>query len=163
MSFQFNASRILHEDHMASLALLGEIERKVLTLKELPPRDDANVGRAIRTLRDALAGEVAAHFDFEEETLFPYLVEFGEGDLSELLSEEHRVLREVFAEVDLRIAAGFADGFDPAGWTTFRRLCGELIERLQSHIEKEERALLPALENTLTSEADAEYCARHDI
>ena len=30
MSFQFSASRILHEDHMASLALLGEIER-VLT------------------------------------------------------------------------------------------------------------------------------------
>lgn len=163
MSFQFSSSRLLHEEHMASLALLGEIERAVLARKEPPPRGDAQVEGPIRRLRDALAGEVGAHFDFEEEALFPYLVEFGEGDLSDLLGEEHRVLREVFAEVDAQIASGLAAGFQAADWTNFRRLCGELIERLQSHIEKEERALIPALENTLTSEADAECCARHDF
>ena len=163
MSFQFSVSRILHEDHMASLGLLGDVERSVLTRKDAPPGGDRQVEGSMRPLRDALAGEVSAHFDFEEETLFPYLVQFGEGDLAELLSEEHRVLREVFVDVDAQIQSAIAEGFSPQSWARFRRLCGELIERLQSHIEKEERALLPALESALTSEADAELCARHNI
>jgi hemerythrin-like domain-containing protein len=163
MSFRFSASRILHEEHMASLGLLREVERAVVLRKTPPAPDDGETTGSIRRLRNALAGEVTAHFDFEEDALFPYLTECGEGDLAELLVEEHQVLRDVFRELDAQAGPGLKDGFSPEGWATFRRLCGELIERLQSHVEKEEQALLPALENALTSETDAEFSARHDI
>ncbi|MGO9356470.1 MAG: hemerythrin domain-containing protein [Xanthobacteraceae bacterium] len=56
-----------------------------------------------------------------------------------------------------------AAGFSPESWTKFRRLCGELVERLTSHIDKEERALIPALEDALTPEIDTEVAARHDL
>ena len=71
------------------------------------------------------------------------------------------MLREVFRDVETRAANGLKDGFSPQDWSAFRRLCGELVERLKSHIEKEERALVPALENSLTPDADAEAAARH--
>lgn len=160
MHFQFSAPRILHDDHMASLALLSDVERLVLARKAPPPAEDPEFARFAARLGGALVGEISDHFDFEEETLFPILAQFGDGDLGELLIEEHHALREVMAEVAARAkSAVFAD----ATWKDFRRLCGELVERLQSHVEKEERALLPALENALTPEVDAEACARHDI
>lgn len=162
MHFQYSAPRILHEDHMASLALLSDVERLVLTRKAPPPAGDPEFARFAARLSGALAGEISEHFDFEEEILFPVLAQFGDGDLAELLTEEHHVLREVMREVSSR-AKSSGSGFADAAWSDFRRLCGELVERLQSHVEKEERALLPVLENVLTPEVDAEVCTHRDI
>ena len=81
MDLQYSASRILHDDHMASLGLLTELERLVLTKKAPPPADDPEIARFLARLRGALAGEIVAHFDFEEEVLFPVLIESGQGDL----------------------------------------------------------------------------------
>ena len=163
MHFQYSAPRILHDDHMASLALLADVERLVLARKAPPSADDNDFARFAARLGGALAGEISDHFDFEENALFPLLAQAGDGDLAELLTEEHHVLREVMRDVGSRARDGAAAGFPESGWGDFRRLCGELVERLQSHVEKEERALLPALENGLTPEVDAEACARHDI
>lgn len=161
MSFRFSASRILHEEHMASLVLLSEVENAAIGRQEPPAPGDAAAQNIVRRLMNALAGEVTHHFDFEEDALFPWLTQHGDGDLVELLEEEHVVLREVFRDVETRAANGLKDGFSPQDWSAFRRLCGELVERLKSHIEKEERALVPALENSLTPDADAEAAARH--
>lgn len=162
MSFRFSASRILHEEHMASLDLLTEVGRNVLGRKDAPAQGDAAVERPLRRLTGALSGEIAHHFDFEERALLPFLAECGAGDLADLLIEEHGALRDLFGEIDAVSGRGLASGFEPAEWMTLRRLCGELIERLQSHIEKEERALVPAIEASLNPQADAEFCARHD-
>ena len=59
--------------------------------------------------------------------------------------------------------AARAEGFSEEGWVAFRRLCGELVERLTSHIEKEERALIPELEDALTPEIDTQLAAHHDL
>ena len=163
MSFRYSATRILHDDHMATLALSADISRLVLARKTAPARDDAEIARLARNLVGAIEGEISAHFDFEEQALFPVLSEYGDGDLADLLTEEHHVLRDVFRELVPTANASRSEGFSPEGWQAFRRLCAEFVERLQSHIEKEEQALLPSLENALTPEVDAEASARHDI
>ncbi len=163
MSLQYSASRILHDEHMASLALLGEVERVALAGKSTSSNAGEELGRLLVRLRRTLDGEVLAHFDFEEQALFPLLAEFGDGDLGQLLTEEHLVLREVFEDLGRCADNAAASGFSDESRTSIRRVCAELIERLQSHIEKEERALLPALENALTPETDAEVSARHYI
>ncbi len=47
-----------------------------------------------------------------------------------------------------------ASGFDDAGWDEFRRLGQELCERMLAHVQKEEMALLPLLEENMDSETE---------
>jgi len=49
-----------------------------------------------------------------------------------------------------------SDGFQDASWTAFRQSGVEMIERMISHIQKEEMALLPILEDILEDDEDAE-------
>ena len=162
MSLKYSSSRILHDDHMATVALLTEVERVVLARQAAPAQDD-QTGRFIDRLCKAIAGEISGHFDFEEASVFPVLAEYGMSDLGDLLIEEHNVLRNVMNEIVANASAARASGFSTESWGIFRRLCGELVERLTSHIEKEERALIPELEDTLTQEMDTELAAHHDL
>ena len=162
MSLKYSSTRILHDDHMATVALLTEVERVVLSRKASPVQND-ETGRFIDRLCKALDGEISGHFDFEEVSVFPVLAEYGMADLGDLLIEEHHVLRNVMSEVVASARAASAGGFSPETWGAFRRLCGELVERLTSHIEKEERALIPEMEDALTPEIDTELAAHHDL
>jgi hemerythrin-like domain-containing protein len=162
LSLKYSSSRILHDDHMATVALLTEVERVVLARQTAPARDD-QVGRLIDRLCKAMEGEISGHFDFEEVSVFPVLAEYGMADLGDLLVEEHHVLRNVMNDIVAGAGAASADGFSPEAWVAFRRLCGELVERLTSHIEKEERALIPEMEDALTPEIDTELAAQHDL
>lgn len=161
MNLQYSASRILHDEHMVVLGLLNDLERVVIARKDPPPADDGEIGRFLGQLRGALAHEVTVHFAFEEEALFPVLIEQGAGDLCDLLVEEHHVLRETIQDV-LSRASGGGGGWTPDSWAALRSVSAELVERLRSHAEKEEMALLPAMEDAFTPEIDAQACARHD-
>jgi hemerythrin-like domain-containing protein len=163
MAFKYSCTRILHDDHVATLALLTEAERMVLSRREGPPQIDQDYRRFIDRFCKALNVEVTSHFDFEEVSLLPVVADYGDVALCELLLEEHHVLLNVASDVVTQAQAGRDNGFTAEEWGKFRRLCGELIERLTSHIEKEERALLPALEEALTPETDTELAARHDL
>lgn len=162
MSLKYSSTRILHDDHMATVALLTEVERVVLSRQAAPVQND-ETGRFIDRLCKTMDGEISGHFDFEEVSVFPRLAEYGMADLGDLLVEEHHVLRNVMNDIGIGARAARANGFSPDTWGAFRRLCGELIERLTSHIEKEERALIPELEEALTPEIDTELAARHDL
>ena len=48
------------------------------------------------------------------------------------------------------------DGFTDASWLQFRQSGVELIERMISHIQKEEMALLPMLEDIIDEDEDAD-------
>jgi hemerythrin-like domain-containing protein len=163
MALRYSSTRILHDDHMATLALLTEVERVVLSRRDGPGQIEQEDGRFLDRLCKALNVEVIGHFDFEELSILPMLAEYGDPDLGELLIEEHHVLRNVVRDVVAQAQAGRASGFPAEEWKKFRRLCGELVERLTSHIEKEERALLPTLEDALTPETDSELAAHHDL
>jgi len=163
MTLKYSSTRILHDDHMATLALLAEVERIVLARRDGPAQIEQQEGRFLDRMCKALNNEVGVHFDFEESSILPMLAEYGEPDLGELLLEEHHVLRDVVRDVVALAEGGRASGFSPEQWQKFRRLCGELVERLTSHIEKEERALLPVLEEALTPDTDSEIAAHHDL
>ena len=163
MAFTYSCSRIIYDDHVATLALLSEVERMILTRRDGLAQVDQEYRRFIDRFCKALNFEVTTHFDFEEVSLFPIVTEYGDGALCELLLEEHHVLLNVVSEVVTLAQAGRDNGFTTEEWGKFRRLSGELAERLTSHIEKEDRALLPVLEEALTPELDTELAARHDL
>ena len=128
--------RRLHEEHEATLALWGRVEQSIVSGKPDPA--------LLRQADAALEHEVTRHFEFEEKVLFPRLEAAGEGDIAELLTEEHAAIRSA--------AARFAALLDSDPKATAL----ELAERLMSHIQKEEMSLLPALDDLLDEAADQE-------
>ena len=144
MNFERQVTRRLHEEHEATLALWGRVQR-------LPVKPDADGLELLRRAAAALAGEIGRHFRFEEEALFPRLALAGEGDLGELLSEEHLVIREAAARLDAALAAG--------RFAAARAVGLELAEVIFSHVHKEELSLLPAVDDVLEEQVDGELSA----
>jgi hemerythrin-like domain-containing protein len=149
MDFNRQISRRLHEEHVATLELWSRVEQTIGTR-------DAALEALLGRCAAALADEVARHFEFEESELFPRLAEAGEGDIAELLAEEHEVIRGAAAQFDESCRALRTGSLDTAGWQRLRVTALELAERLVSHVQKEEMSLLPALEDLLDEATDAE-------
>jgi iron-sulfur cluster repair protein YtfE (RIC family) len=158
MDFQRQTSKRLYEEHAATLQLLARVER-VFTGRAgayPPAAGNPEWSAFARTLLSAIEVEVARHFEFEERDLFPRLEEVGDGDLAALLNEEHATIRAVaqpLADLLRRAAAG---EMQPLQWQTMKTLALEFGERLGSHAQKEDGALLPVLENLLDEETDRE-------
>jgi hemerythrin-like domain-containing protein len=131
-------SRRLHEEHVATLALWSRVEAALAAGKA-----DAQL---MRDAAASLAEEIAHHFDFEEKELFPRLAAAGEGDIAQLLEEEHATIRAA--------AARFIDLSRKDFSAELRRLGLELAERLVSHVQKEEMSLLPVLDDLLDEDTD---------
>jgi iron-sulfur cluster repair protein YtfE (RIC family) len=141
MEFNRHISRRLHEEHVATLALWGRLESVLAA-----GRHDAAL---LKSAAASLERELDRHFRFEEAELFPRLAEAGEGDIGELLREEHETIR----------AAGtrfIALAKEDSPSKDLRALGLELAERLVSHVQKEEMALLPALDDFIDEETDHE-------
>jgi hemerythrin-like domain-containing protein len=160
MMFQRSTSRLLHDEHLVTIATLDAVERTLLSRRDAPAPGDAEAARVIARLSRMSELEVNNHFDFEENHLFPILIERGDGGMTEVLSEEHEILRETGREL-LDAARAGAAGFTPESWRAYRRLCAEMVERMIGHIQKEEMALLPILEDVLDADLDAELAALH--
>ncbi len=158
MDFQRQTSRRLYEEHLATLQLLGRVER-VFTGRAgayPPAAGDAEWPPFVRALLAAIAVEVARHFEFEEHDLFPRLEEAGDGDLAALLNEEHATIRAVAQPLAELLRQALADGLQPQQWQTMKTLALEFSERLGSHAQKEDGALLPVLESLLDEDTDRE-------
>lgn len=138
-------SRRLHEEHQATLALWARVEATLAAGRHDPA--------LMRSAAAALAEEIERHFAFEENELFPRLAAAGEGDIAELLREEHVAIREAA----LPFIALSKEAFSKE-----MQVCGlELAERLVSHVQKEEMSLLPALDDLLDEAADAELAVAY--
>jgi hemerythrin-like domain-containing protein len=144
--FTRQVCRRLHEEHEATLALCSRLEAALAA-----GRSDAPLMRAAAA---ALAGEVERHFAFEETELFPRLAAAGEGDIAELLQEEHVAIRAA--------AARFIALVKENSFKNELRVVGlELAERLASHAQKEELSMLPALDDLLEEELDHELASAY--
>ncbi|MDH4174463.1 MAG: hemerythrin domain-containing protein [Betaproteobacteria bacterium] len=141
MAFDRAISQQLHEEHAATLALWGRVEQSLAA--------GAPAAALMREAAAALANEIERHFEFEETQLFPRLAAAGEGDIAALLIEEHAAIRAAGARF-MQLALE-----DPPR-AELRPLAFELAERLVSHVQKEEMALLPALDDLLDEQADRE-------
>ena len=128
---------------MATIARFSEVERVVLSRQAVPIQSDQQTGRLIDRLCITLDGEISGHFDFE--------------DLGDLLVGDH-VIRNAMNDVVASAGAARAGGFSPKDVG-----CIPTAVRRIGHIEKEERALIPEMQDALTPEIEAELAAHHDL
>jgi hemerythrin-like domain-containing protein len=151
-----NVSQALDDEHRANLALLGRAEHAFARAPRAGAAGDPDVARLAAALARHLEDDVGRHFDFEERELFPRLADAGEGDIADLLTEEHRAIRAVAAELLPLVQAAAAGTLADAGFETLRRGVPELVERQVAHIQKETMALLPMLDDLLDDDTDRE-------
>lgn len=164
MEFNLNITRRLHEEHAATLTLWSRLEQSLTARGQpWPPAEGDAVRARLRECAAGLAQEVSQHFDFEEQQLFPRLAESGEGDIAELLGEEHSLIREVAAQFGELEAQAARDALDAEGWRRLKTLSLELCERLVAHVQKEEMSLLPALEDLIDADADRELITEYSM
>ena len=157
MELQRQISRKLYEEHVAVIDLLGRFGRALGRLGAAPPAADDAAWRALLAqVGTALEYEITRHFELEETQLFPRLHARGEGDLAELLFEDHEVIREVTRPLLGLVARAQAGGLDAAGWRALKASGMELVERLGAHAEKEQGALVPLVDEMLDEATDLE-------
>lgn len=163
MQYSRRVSQILHDEHLATIAMLERLEQALGSHRGAAP-PDANDPKFAKLLADLAAEtqkEIAHHFRFEEGHLFPKLAEAGEADIGDFLTSEHEAIRAVAGPLLGLVREVQARGFTSASWNDFRAAAGELIERVIFHIQKEEMGLLAALEHFIDPEADAELASAY--
>lgn len=149
-------TRMLHDEH---IAVLGVLRRLDSLLAQYPatgapqPLEPA-AATLLGDLAALCANELPVHFAFEEDELFPRLSANGDSPIEQILNAEHEVILPLAVSIGERAGIAKSDGFDAAGWVEFRRGASELVERLTSHIQKEEMGLLPAIDDLLEGEQD---------
>lgn len=149
-------SMALHDEHRANLGLLGRVEHALARAPRGPAAHGVALLDLMRTLLHQVTQDVDRHFAFEERELFPRMQEAGEGDIAGLLREEHDAIRDVVEELRPLAQRAIDHTLDDAGWDDLRAAALELVERQVSHIQKEEMALLPMLDDLLDEAADRE-------
>lgn len=154
MEFSNRVSQKLHDEHVATVAMMERLERLAMR-RDPPDLADSGVARVLSDLASEFEGEVWRHFDFEEQELFSYLAAAGDAEIGRHLTEEHEIIRPLGARLLELARAAKGPGFDPAAWAEFRKLAQELTERMLSHVQKEEMALVPMLEEAMDAETEA--------
>jgi hemerythrin-like domain-containing protein len=161
-TLQRQISRKLHEEHVAIIDLLGRFGRALARLGAGAPAADDAVWRVLLAqLGEALEYEVSRHFELEETELFPRLHERGEGELAELLLEDHAAIREVSRPLLGLLDRAQAERLDAPGWRSLKALGLELVDRLGSHAEKEQGALVPLVDEMLDEATDEELWTKY--
>ena len=157
MDFTNRVCQTLHDEHMATAALFDRLGVLLSRYKRGDPPDtaDAGVARLMRDLRTWVDTEIKRHFDFEENELFTYLTEHGDDALGASLTDEHRLIRPLGTRIAVLAHAAASGPFDAEKWDEFCRLGQELCERIQGHVQKEEMALLPAIEDAMDPDTEA--------
>ncbi len=157
MSFTNRVSQTLHEEHSATVALMQRLEQIIARHRrgDPPGLGDGTSAELLRDLSSGLETEIQRHFAFEEELLFPYLGAAGDEGIGAHLAEEHAVIRPLGMRIAKLAREASARGFDGATWEEFRRSGQELCERLMAHVQKEEMALLPLLQDSMDAETEA--------
>ncbi len=157
MQFARRTTQLLHEDHRATIEVIEGLDQLVARArKKAPDTNDPDVRRPLQAAAGAIEDEVSNHFSFEEDELFTRLEEMGDVGIGEHLRSEHRVLLPLGQTVARLAREALENGFTDQSWPAFRNAAGELIERMFAHIQKEEMALLPALDDLLDPETDME-------
>jgi hemerythrin-like domain-containing protein len=157
VEFTNRVCQSLHDEHMATLALFARLEALLGRHNRTDPPDAADPGtaRLLRDLRTWVDTEIKRHFDFEEDELFGYLDEHGDKALGTSLTGEHRVIRPLGARIGALAQEAAGGRFSAAKWDEFWRSGQELAERIRGHVQKEEMALLPAIEDAMDPDTDA--------
>ena len=157
MSFARRTAQLLHEDHQQTVVVIEALDQLIARArKKAPDIGDPAVSKTLAQATGTIEEEISRHFAFEEDELFTRLEEMGDVSIGEHLRGEHRALLPLGQAVGEMARKALDSGFTDESWARFRDIAGELIERMFAHIQKEEMALLPALEDLLDAETDME-------
>lgn len=155
MNFSCRIAQLLHEDHRETIGLIEMLEDMVgRARRKTPDANDPTVRKVLEKTAGMIAHETRHHFAFEEDELFTRLEAAGDVGIGAHLREEHSAILPLGERTEALANAALADGFTDASWAEFRTLTGELTERMLAHIQKEEMALLPMLDDLLDPETD---------
>ena len=145
-------SQTLHEEHRATIALVERLEGLIRRRQGAPNTDDPLTHELLRHLAGSLEVEMKRHFDFEEDHLFTYLESIGDRAIGAHLTEEHSMMRPLGERLVALARAAESAGFDEASWSEFRGVGAEFVERMLVHVQKEEMALLPLIDDAIDHE-----------
>jgi hemerythrin-like domain-containing protein len=156
MDLRRHVPRALHQDHQETMAVLQQFETLLGRHgRNRPPAlADAAAAGFLQKLIRAIDSEIGPHFAFEEEIVFPLLAEAGDREMGAFLVEEHQAILPLAHRLVAMARPARDAGFDAAAWADFHALGAEFVERLTSHILKEDMGLLPALDDLLDEEED---------
>ena len=157
MNYTNRISQTLHDEHGATVALMERLEQMLARGRRSGPPDntDGNAARLLTDLSTSLESEVQRHFAFEENHIFTYLEEIGDAEIGQHLTSEHVTIRPIATRVASIARAASGNGFAPPEWEEFRRLAQELSDLMIAHVQKEEMALLPVIEENMDAETEA--------
>lgn len=156
MKFKNRVCEWLHQDHVATIALVQRLEFMIARHKDRAPELDAGDSmRILSEVSEAVRNEIARHFAFEESHLFPYLAEIGAPEMGILLTEEHETLRPLGAELAVMAQKAQEERLNAAGWARLCRVALEYCEGISGHAQKEEAGLLPMLEDSMDAATEA--------
>ena len=157
-SFERQITRTLHDEHLVTINVLERLESifQKYGPKKTPIGDNPEITSLLGDVINLVECDVKNHFSFEEEKLFPLLGAMGDSPISHILTGEHNVILPLGGLLSELAKSARENGFQDASWVQFRQSGVELIERMISHIQKEEMALLPMLEDIVEEDEDAE-------
>ena len=162
MMFSRRTAHLLHEDHQATIVVIEALDQLLARARrKMPDTGDAAVRRTLENASGTIQDEIGSHFAFEENELFTRLEDMGDAAIGAHLREEHAALLPLGREVAQLARTALAQGFDAQSWARFRAMAGDLVERMLMHIQKEEMALLPALDELLDADDDLELSTRY--
>ena len=144
----------LHEEHAATVTIMERLEGLIGHHRGKPPAGDGDA-LSLRNIAEGVESEVQRHFDFEEQHLFTFLEEMGDAAIGAHLTAEHAAMRPLGERVATLARTAAREGFDMTGWGEFERIGMELAERMLTHVQKEEMALLPLLEDEMDASTEA--------
>jgi hemerythrin-like domain-containing protein len=161
--FANRITQVLHEEHRATIALMERLEQLIMRFRKGAPPDvkDSAVATLLSDLSTGVTHEVRRHFNFEEAELFRYLADVGDQVICEHLTEEHTAMRPLGVVLAALAQEARAQGFDAARWEEFRRTGQELCDRMLAHVQKEEMALLPLLDENMDAEKETELLEKY--
>ncbi len=156
-------ARRLHDEHLEIETLMKRLHG-LARHQGLERPGEADRDAFMAKLSEIIAGIqtlLSDHLAFEEEHLFPRLAANGETDMGQLLTAEHEPIRKVAYSITEIARTARDEGFTAESWRRFHRLAFELADRVISHAEKEEMALLPLVEALLSADDDMELASAH--
>ena len=158
MNFTNRISQTLHDEHGATVALMERLEQLLARGRRAGPPDtaDGSVARLLSDLSTGLENDVDRHFIFEEDHVFNYLG--GRRRYRYLRASDKRASNHASAcregrrigahSLEQRFYARKLGGV----YVAWARNSGDLM---LAHVQKEEMALLPVLEENMDSETEA--------
>lgn len=153
MMYENRVCQKLHDEHMATLALLERLER--FAAGNAPPAPGDPAARTLLIdLAVAFENEIGRHFAFEEAHLFGYFAETGDAEMAQHLTAEHVQIRNLGERVVAMARAAATAGFAPAAWNEFRPLARLFADELAAHAHKEEGVLIPLLQDSMDGDTE---------